>query len=99
MMMAGSFLGWQPVVVAFFVSVFPALLIGIILLITRRDNSLPFGPSLALGVVITWLCWEWIAPHVLPIFFWRNMLFFLVAFGGIFMFLAGHLLGRIKGRK
>ena len=39
MMMAGSFLGWQIVAVAFFLSVFPALVIGVTLLIVRRDNS------------------------------------------------------------
>ena len=55
MMMAGAFLGWQPVVIAFFVGVFPALLFGLTQLMFRGDQALPFGPSLALGVVITLL--------------------------------------------
>ena len=42
MMMVGSFLGWQIVVVAFFLSVIPALVFGIILLAVKNDNSLPF---------------------------------------------------------
>jgi leader peptidase (prepilin peptidase)/N-methyltransferase len=29
MMMAGAFVGWQPVLMAFFVSAFPALLFGV----------------------------------------------------------------------
>src|SRR5262245_19181940 len=53
MMMAGAFLGWQPVIVAFFLGTFPALLFGIGQLIFRRGNALPFGPGLAIGVMMT----------------------------------------------
>ena len=53
MMMIGSFLGWQIVVVSVFVSVIPAAVFGVIRLIIYRDNSLPFGPSLAAGALIT----------------------------------------------
>ena len=83
--MAGSFLGWQPVVVAFFVSVLPALGFGIVQVIVFKDNSLPFGPSLAAGVVITWLCWPWIGPAVQPLFFWPEMLFGLAAVDSVLM--------------
>src|SRR5207247_2138324 len=38
MMMAGSFLGWQPVVVAFFVGVFAGLIFGVAQLVLRGDN-------------------------------------------------------------
>jgi leader peptidase (prepilin peptidase)/N-methyltransferase len=69
MMMAGAFLGWQAVVVAFFVSVFPALLVGMVQLIFRGGQEIPFGPSLALGTVITFLCWRSISPHVGFVFF------------------------------
>jgi leader peptidase (prepilin peptidase)/N-methyltransferase len=77
MMMAGAFLGWQPVVMAFFVSVIPALIIGIIQYIVSRDNSLPFGPSLALGVVMTWLGWRWIGPYVQVLFFNATLMLIL----------------------
>src|SRR5207302_9020600 len=50
MMMAGAFLGWQPIVVAVFVAVIPALFFGVSQLAVHRDNSLPFGPSLAAGL-------------------------------------------------
>src|SRR5947208_5682923 len=66
MMMAGAFLGWQPVVVAFFASVIPALFFGVIQWIVNRDNSLPFGPSLGAGIVLTFLCWKWIGPELQP---------------------------------
>ncbi|HEY1860477.1 MAG TPA: prepilin peptidase, partial [Gemmataceae bacterium] len=69
MMMAGAFLGWQPIVVAFFVSVFPALLVGMGRLIFRGNQEMPFGPSLALGIVITMLTWHWIDPLVRFVFF------------------------------
>jgi leader peptidase (prepilin peptidase)/N-methyltransferase len=68
MMMAGAFLGWQPVVVAFLVAVVPGLIFGFVQLIVFRDSSLPFGPSLAIGVIITMLGWSWIG-HFQILFF------------------------------
>jgi leader peptidase (prepilin peptidase)/N-methyltransferase len=87
MMMAGAFLGWQPVAASFFVAVFPALLVGVFQLVVRKDNSLPFGPSLALGVLVTMLCWRWIGPMTQQLFFWPVMLLALVGVG------AGLMLG------
>src|SRR5262249_60793370 len=51
MMMAGAFVGWQPVIVAFFVSVFPARLFGVRQIIRKGDQPLPYGPSLPLGTL------------------------------------------------
>ncbi len=92
MMMAGAFLGWQPVVVAFFVSVVPALFVGVFQMIVRRDGSMPFGPSLAMGVIMTFLCWQWIGPRVQILFFWREVLIALVVLGAGFMLGAAFLL-------
>ena len=58
MMMAGAFLGWQMVVVAFFVSVLPGLFFGIAQMVLTRDNRMPFGPSLAVGVMATCVGWH-----------------------------------------
>ena len=74
MMMAGAFLGWQMVLVAFFLSVAPALLFGIIQLMVRRDNSLPFGPSLSIGVMATCLAWGPIGVHLRPVLFSADVL-------------------------
>jgi leader peptidase (prepilin peptidase)/N-methyltransferase len=75
MMMAGAFLGWQPVVIAFFVSIFPALFIGLFQLVYRRDHSLPFGPSLAVGVLATMLCWQtFVTPSALHMLFFNGTL-------------------------
>lgn len=94
MMMAGAFLGWQVVVVAFFMSVLPALFVGILQLLVNRDNSLPFGPSLALGVLGTMLGWPWIGdyPGIRMVFFWGEFLFILVLVGAFFLFVTSFFL-------
>jgi leader peptidase (prepilin peptidase)/N-methyltransferase len=92
MMMAGCFLGWQPIVVAFFVSVGPALVFGLFQLIIKRENELPFGPSLAAGLLIAMLGWHWIGPFVQPLLFWAEALLFMAAFAAVFMFAATFLM-------
>src|SRR5262249_30190073 len=74
MMMVGAFLGWQVVVVSVFVAVIPALFFGIIQVAVHRDNSLPFGPSLGAGAILTMLLWGWIGPYLQPLFFWRELM-------------------------
>jgi len=69
MMLAGAFVGWQPVVAAFFVAVFIGLIFGLGQLFLHGDNMMPFGPSLALGTLITLLCWRWIGPQFQSLFF------------------------------
>jgi leader peptidase (prepilin peptidase)/N-methyltransferase len=61
MMMAGSFVGWQVIVVAFPAGVFAALFVAIGQWILRGKEMLPFGPSLAIGVMLTLLCWRFMA--------------------------------------
>jgi leader peptidase (prepilin peptidase)/N-methyltransferase len=92
MMMAGSFLGWQPIVVAFFVGVFAGLIFGVTQLLLRGDNMMPFGPSLAVGVVVTFLCWQWIGPKVQMPFFNGFVVLSLAILGGILMFAASYFL-------
>jgi len=97
MMMAGAFLGWQPVVVAFFVSVVPALFFGIVQLVIKRDNELPFGPSLAVGVLITMLWWNWLGPPLQSLFFWGGMLAALVVLAAVFMLLSSYVIRVSRG--
>ncbi|HWY85478.1 MAG TPA: prepilin peptidase [Gemmataceae bacterium] len=97
MMMAGAFLGWQLVVVGFFVSVGPALVVGSFQWIFRRDNSLPFGPSLAAGVMITCLCWQWLGPYVQPLFFWGVLIAGLAGALCVVMFLAALAIRTVRG--
>lgn len=99
MMMVGSFLGWQPVIVAFFVAVFPGLVFGLGQLVLRGDKPFPYGPSLAAGSVLTWLAWQPIT-RAFPLqlmFFDTTILLTLVIAGAVFMFATSLLLRLIRG--
>jgi leader peptidase (prepilin peptidase) / N-methyltransferase len=97
MMMAGAFLGWQIVVVAFFLSVIPALIFGIIQFAVYRDNSLPFGPSLSLSVMAVALAWGPIGAYVFDVIFWGELLFWAVIICGAMMFLMSFVIRAIRG--
>jgi leader peptidase (prepilin peptidase)/N-methyltransferase len=96
MMMAGSFIGWQPIVIAFFVSVAPALVFGILQLAFKGNQMLPFGPSLALGVAITMLCWASIGHRFAEIFFTGSVLLTLGGGGLVMLFVISFLLRLIR---
>jgi leader peptidase (prepilin peptidase)/N-methyltransferase len=97
MMMAGAFLGWQAVVVAFFVSVFPALFVGLTQLLFRGSQELAFGPSLSMGIVLTMLGWEWVAPQLAGVFFDTTLMLILVPAGAVFLFVASLLIRLVRG--
>jgi leader peptidase (prepilin peptidase)/N-methyltransferase len=83
LMMAGAFLGWQVAVLALFVGAVTALVLKVAALIFGPEpvgpaageeppidaRELPFGPGLALGVVVTWFAWPWLGPKVQFVFF------------------------------
>ena len=96
MMMAGAFLGWQVVLVAFFVGVFPGLILGLAQLALRGNVPFPFGPALALGVVITWLGWSRIGPHFQALFFDQTLMLILAAMCAVFMVVAGFVLRLLR---
>lgn len=64
--MIGAFIGWQATLLAFFVACVFGAVVGLLLLLRRRDTHIPFGPYLAVGAVATMLhfdfvlrvCWE-----------------------------------------
>jgi leader peptidase (prepilin peptidase)/N-methyltransferase len=60
MMLTGAFLGWQPVVLAFFAGAVIALFLAIPILLIRGDNASPFGPGLVLGTLLVWFAWPWL---------------------------------------
>jgi hypothetical protein len=66
MMMVGTFLGWQACIVAFFLSPFAALVIGLAQFILRHDDVIPYVPYLCLataGTVVAWASiWNWAEP-------------------------------------
>jgi leader peptidase (prepilin peptidase)/N-methyltransferase len=99
MMMVGAFLGWQPVIVAFFVAVFPGLVFGIIQVALFGDRPFPYGPSLAAGSVLTWLGWHALVERfpLQLLFFDPLMLGVLGGAGAVFLFLAALVIRLLRG--
>jgi leader peptidase (prepilin peptidase)/N-methyltransferase len=97
MMMAGAFVGWQPVVIGFFMAVFPGLLFGLATLIRSGDQPLPFGPSLALGVLATLLTWPTVGNHFRLLFFDPWVLLVLGVGGGVILLITSFLLRLVRG--
>lgn len=72
LMMAGAFVGWQIAVMSLFVGAVCALglkVVGVLFGGSRTERELPFGPGLAIGVVVTWAAWPWVGKHVQFVFF------------------------------
>ncbi len=90
MMMAGAFLGWQMTIVAFFVGVIPGLVMGLGQMAFRGNQPFAFGPALALGVILTWLGWPWIGPHVQMPFFDGTLMLIVGGMSCVFMLAAGY---------
>lgn len=96
MMMAGAFVGWQPVVVGFFVGSILSLPVGLTFRLKTRERAFPFGPGLALGVLVTLLAWQWIGPR-LQVYLFEQILIGLalaVLVAGLFI---GSILVRVLG--
>ena len=98
MMMAGAFVGWQPVVLGFFVSVGPALLFAIVRLVRKGNQTMPFGPSLAMGVLIALLCWPALGNHFRMLFFDPVFLGVMGVGGGLALLLTAFLLRLVRRR-
>lgn len=96
LLMAGAFTGWQVVLVGFFASIIPGLVLGIGCLAFRGTQALPFGPALAIGVMATWLGWRWVGPPVADVLFDPVMLACL-AIAGLGGLLLMSLLLRLTG--
>ena len=58
----GSFLGWQPTIVAFFIAPLCALIVVAVMLIFRREREIPYGPYLSLATLIVIVGWRHIWP-------------------------------------
>lgn len=62
MAMIGSFLGWQPTLVVFFIAPACALAVIAVSWIFRRQREIPYGPYLSLATLILLLFWQQIWP-------------------------------------
>jgi leader peptidase (prepilin peptidase) / N-methyltransferase len=88
LLIAGGFLGWQPIVVAGLLGLVPGLIAA-----TRQwmvGKRIEFSRWLALAVAAVWLGWYWIGPLMQGLFFnpGRLLLFVVLGLASLFTFLA-----------
>ena len=57
MMMVGAYLGWQAGIIVFFLAPFAGLIVGLVQLVLRRDDVIPFVPYLALAALAVLVRW------------------------------------------
>lgn len=57
MMMVGVLLGWQACLVLFFLAPFAGLVLGVLSLLLRRGDAIPYGPFLCLAAVVAVVRW------------------------------------------
>jgi leader peptidase (prepilin peptidase)/N-methyltransferase len=58
MAMVGSFLGWQTVILAFFLAPLSAVVVGVIGWLVTRSDALPYGPHLSIASVLCVFWWR-----------------------------------------
>ncbi|WP_197531519.1 prepilin peptidase [Posidoniimonas corsicana] len=63
MMMVGVLLGWQACLVTFFLAPFAGLVLGLLSLVLRRGDAIPYGPFLCLAAAFTAVQWGGIWPR------------------------------------
>ena len=67
MAMLGATLGWQASLIVFFLAPIAALAVGLVVLVLRRDQEIPYGPFLCLAALLVLLrwssIWHWAAPR------------------------------------
>jgi leader peptidase (prepilin peptidase) / N-methyltransferase len=59
----GSFLGWQPTLIVFFLAPVCALVVVAASWLFRRDREIPYGPYLSLATLVVILGWKQIWPQ------------------------------------
>jgi leader peptidase (prepilin peptidase)/N-methyltransferase len=79
---AGSFLGWQPVVVAFLLALAPGMIAALLQWTAGRRQQVSYSLWLALALVVVWLGWNWIAPFARGVFFEETCLLWIAAICG-----------------
>jgi leader peptidase (prepilin peptidase)/N-methyltransferase len=97
MMMVGAFLGWQAVIVGFFAAVPMALVIGVVHLFVKGNKPMPFGPALAAGSVVAWVCWRWIPVEPQRLFFEPVLMGVVGGLGAVLLFGISWLLWLFRG--
>ena len=68
MAMVGSVIGWQPVLIVFFLSPIFAVFAAIFAWLSKRDREIPYGPWLSIGTLVLLLAWPAVWPMAKRIF-------------------------------
>ncbi len=70
MMMIGTYLGWQAGLIIFVLSPFAGLIVGVLQIVLRRDDVIPYGPFLCLGALLVIVRWGslWSPLSIQPLF-------------------------------
>lgn len=97
MMMGGAFIGWQPVLMSLFVGVFPALFLGIYQVLRRKGQAMPFGPPLAIGMLISLLAWRFVGRPYQLFFFDPLLLGLIGGFGAVLLLVTSFALRLLRG--
>ena len=98
MMMAGAFVGWQPILIAFFAAIPFGLIFGIMQVILRGNQEMPFGPSLALGVLVTLAYWPALGEHFRMLLMNAPFLAMLGGVGAVLLLVISFLLRLVRGK-
>jgi leader peptidase (prepilin peptidase)/N-methyltransferase len=64
--MIGAFMGWQLVILTFFLAPFLGIVIGIINLATKKDHTIPYGPFLSIAALVSLFWANKIISLILP---------------------------------
>lgn len=73
----GSFIGWQPVIIVFFIAPVLALVVVLFGLLFKSQREIPFGPYLSLATLVVLLFWKSVSPAPLRVFEMGRFLPFL----------------------
>lgn len=68
MAMAGTFMGWQPSLVIFFLAPFAALVIGGLQWLMHRESEMYYGPYLCMATLVVLLRWPDVWRQISPVF-------------------------------
>ncbi len=93
MMMVGAYIGWHPGLLIFFFAPFAGVVIGILQLILRHDDVIPYGPFLCLATAFVVIRWNDLCISVEPFFAFGTLVPIVMI---VCLILMGVLLGLIR---
>ena len=65
--MIGAFMGWKMALLTFFLAPFLGIVIGVVNLVTKKDHTIPYGPFLSIGALLSLFWGNRIIQLILPL--------------------------------